>query len=339
MINIKTDEIYGKNDVVNANDLRKRILNIDTRFRKTVLEPPTDCMYECAHVYKNVIRMRISSVEIPKGVYNFSRVKRNTMFRVDISDYVGKQHNIVVTIGDGEYTEDSLIGRIQGELNVIRDVYGIFLRIVRDEMSRRVTIICDGSGPPPCPPGPTHCAVSFGIMFGMVGLEEREFDFGLGYNLGFKNKYYTVRSPYSVTSESVINTNVDNYWLLGIDDLNTVEHKTNSSYVKCLGKILLKRDSKGNIINDDGYKVLSNEIVFQRPIDVKQMRVRLMDGYGEMVDLHNLNYSVSLEITEVMNVQMYEVYRKYLWEKEEPRATMYTNGSSSGIEPPSMNFN
>jgi hypothetical protein len=126
---------------------------------------------------------------------------------------------------------------------------------------------------------------------------------------------------------------------LGIDDLNTVEHKTNSSYVKCLGKILLKRDSKGNIINDDGYKVLSNEIVFQRPIDVKQMRVRLMDGYGEMVDLHNLNYSVSLEITEVMNVQMYEVYRKYLWEKEEPRATMYTNGSSSGIEPPSMNFN
>ena len=92
MLNVKTDEIYGKNEVVNANDLRKHIVNIDSRFRKTYLEPPTDFLYEFAHPYKNVIKARVASVEIPYGYYNFSKAKKNTMFRIDATDYVGNIH-------------------------------------------------------------------------------------------------------------------------------------------------------------------------------------------------------------------------------------------------------
>ena len=35
--------------------------------------------------------------------------------------------------------------------------------------------------------------------------------------------------------------------------------------------------------------------------------------------MHRMNFSISLEITEVMNVQLYDSYRTYLWNKEEPR--------------------
>ena len=65
MIHVKTEEIYGKNEIMNSNDLRKHIVNIDSRFRKSYLEPPSDYIYEFAHPYKNVIKAKISSVEIP----------------------------------------------------------------------------------------------------------------------------------------------------------------------------------------------------------------------------------------------------------------------------------
>jgi hypothetical protein len=100
----------------------------------------------------------------------------------------------------------------------------------------------------------------------------------------------------------------------------------------------VKRNPNG-IIFDDGYTVLSNDIIFPRPIDLKQIRVRLLDMYGVPIELHNLNFSISLDITEVMNVQMYDNYRTYLWNKPEPHAIQNTSGSSAIIAPPGRNFN
>jgi len=338
MLHVKTDEIYGKNDIVNANDLRTHLVNIDSRFRKSQIEPPTDFLYDFAHPYKNVIKARVASVEIPVGFYTFSKVKKNTMFRLDATDYVGNLHCLTVTIPDGDYSPPCLVETIQQQFNAIRDTYGLFFRITLNQVNRRVTITHDGSGPPPCPPGPTHCPVAFGLTLGMVGFEVRAYDFGLGYNLGFSKQFYTVDAPFSITGESLIQTAGDSYLLLAIDDFYTVEHKTSETYLQCLAKILVKKDCN-HIIFDDGYTVLSNEITFPRPVDLKQVRVRLLDMYGATIDLHNLNWSISLDIVEVMNVQMYDNYRNYLWEKAEPRATQKISGSAAAIAPPARSFN
>jgi len=61
--------------------------------------------------------------------------------------------------------------------------------------------------------------------------------------------------------------------------------------------------------------------------------------YGSPIDIHYMNFSISLEITEVMNVQMYDNYRTYLWTKPEPRATNNVSGSAAGIAPPARNYN
>lgn len=338
MLHVKTDEIYGKNNVVNSNDLRKHLVNIDSRFRKTYLEPPTNFQYEFAHPYKNVIKARVASVEIPIGFYHFSRVKKNTMFRIDAVDYLGYHHFLQLTIEDGDYTPASLIQAIQDQFDAFRDTYGLFFRITLNPVNRKVTICHDGSAAPPCPTRPTHCPVSYGLTFVMIGFENRNYDFGLGYNLGFNNHFYCVDAPFCVTGESLISTTGDNYFLLAIDDFYTVEHKTNDTYIQCLAKILVKRNENG-IIFDDGYTVLSNDIIFPRPLDLKQVRVRLLDMYGETIDLHNLNFSISFEINEVMNIQLYDSYRTYLWNNPEPRAVRDINGSAAGIAPPALNYN
>jgi hypothetical protein len=302
-------------NLVNSNDLRSHLVSIDSRFRKSKLEPPTNFQYEFAHPYKNVIKARVASVEIPIGFYNFSDVKRNTMFRIDIMDYTGVVQNIVVHIDEGDYTPETLITQIQTQFNAIQFKYGIFLQITLDLNTHKVTIKSNGSSQPNSP-GATYAPNTFAIMFGMLGLESRTYDFGLGYNLGFISQTYSVGvgtdGTYSITSESIISTQGDTYFLLGMDDFYTVEHKTSENYITCLAKILIKRNSSG-IIFDDGYTVLSNDIVFPRPTDLKQVRIRLMDCYGETIDLHHLNLSISLEITEVMNVKLYESVRNSVW--------------------------
>ncbi|NDH06574.1 hypothetical protein EBX93_11745 [bacterium] len=337
MLHVKTEEIYGKNPIVNVQDLRTHIINIDSRMRKSHMEPPTDFQYDLAHVYKNVIRARVASVEIPGVFYNFSGKKKNTMFRLDATDCEGVMHHIEICIPEGNYTNKTLLDGIQQEMNGIRDMYGIFFRITLDERTQKVTIHHDGSALPPCPQMPTHCPVSFGLMFGMVGQEERMYDFGLGFNLGFVKQIYVVDTP-AITSESVIQTTGDAYFLLAIDDMYTVEHRIADTYIQCLAKILVKRTAEG-ILYDNGYTVLSNEITFPRPVDLKQVRVRLLDKYGVPVDIHYTNMSVSLEITEVMNVQMYDSYRNYVWEKAEPHAVKHVSGSAAPFAAPGRNFN
>jgi len=336
MLHVKTDEIYGKNDIVNVNAHKKHLINIDSRFRKSPAEPPTDFSYVFAHPYKNVIKARVASVEIPIGFYNFSKAKKNTMFRLDAMDYVGNQHFLTITIPDGDYTPEALTKAIQQQLDAIRDRYGLFFCIQYDPQSRQISMTHSGSAPPPCPPGPTHCPTTFGLTFAMVGMEQRAYDFGLGYNMGFMNHFYVVEKPFTIKGESLVTTESDHYFLLAIDDFYTVEHKTNENYIQCLAKILVKRTPSG-IIFDDGYTVLSNEIIFPRPMDMKQVRVKLLDKYGETLDLHNLNFSLSLELSEVMNVQLYDNYRTYLWSKEEPRPTKQISGTASALV--AKNFN
>lgn len=349
MLHIKTDEIYGKNPITNANDLRNHLVNIDSRFRENTQEPPTDFLYRFAHPYKNVIKARVASVEIPNGYYHFSRAKKNTMFRLDATDYQGNPHYLTIEIPEGDYTPECLIQAVQHQFDAVKDTYGLFFRIAYDPVSRRTTIQHDGSAPPPCPPGPTHHPSAFGLTFVMVGLEDRPYDFGLGYYLGYQKPFYVVQPPITeLTSESLVNTTGDHYFLLGVDDFYTVEQKTSSTYLQCLAKILVKRGPNG-VIFDDGYTVLSNDITFPRPIDLKQVRIRLMDPYGVPVDLHNLNFSLSLEISEVMNLQLYESYRNSVWSRDPmtplrtdqsqgPRATTHLSGSAAAIAPPALNY-
>ena len=348
MLHIKTAEIYGKNPIVNSNDLRTHILNIDSRFRESPQEPSTDFLYRFAHPYKNVIKARVASVEIPNGYYHFSRTKKNTMFRLDATDYQGNPHFLTIEIPEGDYSPECLVHAIQQQFYAIRDTYGLFFRITYNPVSRKTTIVHDGSAPPPCPPGPTHCPVAFGLTFVMVGLEDRTYDFGLGYHLGYQKPFYVVDSPFELQSESLIYVTGDSYFLLAIDDFHTVEQKTTTDYIKCLAKILVKRTPQG-ILFSDGYTVLSNEITFPRPLDLKQVRVRLLDPYGVPVDLHYLNFSLSLEITEVMNLQLYESYRNTIWDKDKsttlfqdqsmgPRVLSSTTGTATGIAPPAMNY-
>jgi hypothetical protein len=82
--------------------------------------------------------------------------------------------------------------------------------------------------------------------------------------------------------------------------------------LQCLAKIIIRED-KFSIIYDDGSTLMANEIIFPSPTDLKYLNVQLLDPYGEVVDLNSMNFSFSIEITEVLNTSLYDFYRNYIW--------------------------
>lgn len=322
MLNTRIGENYNANDVINPSDLRKRILNIDSRFRANASDPVGNFQYRLEHTYKNVIRLRVSSVEIPNTFYTFSLAHQNTSFSVATRDIMGISRSMTVLIPDGNYTANELLTTIQDQFDaVFRDLYGIFLEITLNVSTAKITITNTGLAnyPPPSGAVPTANAEPTTYTFVVSPPSIYNNSQGLGYNLGFRQNTVSgildttgALNTYVAEAVSVINVIGDTYLLLGVNDLHTVEHKTKTNYLQTLAKIVVRED-KNMVIYDDYGCCITNEIVFPQPQDLSVLQVSLRDPYGGYIDLNGLDYSITIEITEVLNTRLYDFYRNYIW--------------------------
>jgi hypothetical protein len=333
MLNTRIGENYNATDVVNSNDLRKRILNIDSRFRSDMADPSTNFTFQFTHPYKNLIRLRIASVEIPNMIYTFT--KWNNSFTIKTTDINGIPRLVIITIEPGNYTSSELMALLQDLLNTnLRNPYGIFMTISLNTNNAKVTFTHNGLSlyPVTVPnPSPTQSGKPFILEFATIDkFKKRYCGFGLGYNLGFRCPIYRVSeekqvagppplTTYTITSEGCLDVVGNNYMLLCINDLHTVEQKTYGTYLQCLAKIIIRED-KYAVIYDDGSSFLSNEVIFPSPTDLKYLQVKLLDPYGEPIDLNCMDFSFSIEITEVLNIRLYDFYRNYIWMGTVPSA-------------------
>lgn len=341
MINTHTGQIYNDNNVVNANDLRKRLINIDSKFRVNLSDPVGDYQYRLEHTYKNIIRMRVASVEIPNTFYTFSSVRKNTTFRIQTADINNIPQLLTVVIPDGNYTAGELVDYIQNEFNIFRDATGIFLSITLNINSGRITITNEGNKVLPIVSGDTPTANARPTIISFENIDptiKRHGGLGLAYNLGFRSLRYepdpTTSGPlttYTITGEAIIDVVEDQYLLMGINDFHTVDHKTDTNYLQEFAKIIIRED-KNAVIYDDGAALVSNEIIFPQPQNLSVLQIKLYDSYGYIIELNGLNYSMTLEITEVTNTQLYQFYRNYIWFGSVPRIPPHsTNNAGSTL--------
>lgn len=353
MLNTRISENYNNNDVINSNDLRKRILNIDSRFRADVCNSSTtDFTYKLQYPYKNIIRIRVASVEIPNMFYTFTQL--NNKFTIKAYDNVNIVRIVTITIEEGNYTSDELVTYIQDQIfNNLTVPYGIFITISLNLINAKITFTHNGvlnvtstSTPITSSCVPTASAKPFILEF---HTHPKDCScYGLGHNLGFRSKSIkaTLSKPspiptitaFCITAPACIDVVGITYMFLDVNDFHTVEHKTNDNYIQALAKIIIRED-KHTVINDDGGSFLSNEIIFNSPTDLSTLRVKLLDPCGNIIDLCGLNFAFSLEITQVLNTRLYDFYRNYIWLGEIPSVPYKSvTGSAQplikGIGPP-----
>jgi hypothetical protein len=258
---------------------------------------------------------------------------KNDSFTVKAYDIANIVRVVKIIIPHGNYSSFELITLLQSLFDTeLRNAYGIFLNITLNSVNAKVTITHTGvaSVPLPTQPVPTQPPKPFVLDFSTQSQKTRKHNFGLGSNLGFSKQCYKVsNSTFSQTGECCLDVVGDTYMFLCINDFHTVEQKTDETYLQCLAKIIIRED-RFAVIYDDGSTLMSNEIVFPSPIDLKVLNVKLIDPYGDIVDLNCMNFSFSLEITEVLNTSLYDFYRNYIWLGTIP-SIKKASGSQQGL--------
>jgi hypothetical protein len=289
-----------------ANDITKHIISVDSRFRDSPgSSTPSDYFLTLSQPVRNILRVRITSIEFPNNYFIFTAKRQNVSFQV----LYGGGLSFNLTVPDGNYNAIEMADT----MNSILDASGspmAWLSVVFHETAGAFTFT--GTQP-----------FSINTAFGSW---DRPFDYGLGFNLGFSRATHpaTVSGSgpsrtWTVTSDACANFAGDSYFFLRLNDYGCVRQtlqiydasgrsRVEATSFTALAKVLL-RDPKNYMTYDDYAGQHAKEYVFPNPIDLTRLHVQAVDPYGVVMDLCSTQWSFSVEVLEIKNLSMYNTVR------------------------------
>jgi hypothetical protein len=267
-------------DVLDSKYLLIRTLNVDTRFRSfPFTSMTTNFTFHLPNPVKNVIRLRLVSYEIPNTEYTFSSKKQNCNFK--LNDAHGDH---LIQIVAGNYSVDELINALQSELSKLEGNYCIKL------INGCIKI---------------EAAINFKLDFSYSSL--RIANWGLGYNLGFRKTIYEGNDEYY--AETIPNIRGESYYFLEIDGANNMNSRgIDDSNMQVFTKIQVNKKRGDMLINTIANNFRA-EFIYQQPVNINKLSVRLLDAFGEVVDLNGADFSLTFELSEITD---FKEYRQFL---------------------------
>lgn len=282
-----------------GNDIQRHIINIDSRYRdNTITSSASDFLTTLLSPVKNILRVRITSFEFPNNYYMFTAKRQNISFQVAYLNSSGQTVTVPVTIPEGNYTACDM----EKTLNEIFSASGSglnWLSAAFDAVTGHFTF---------------SSTQKFGVDM-TYNSKCRTYDYGLGYYLGFSRAFHksakTTGTLWTVESDWQATFAGDSYIFLCLNDYVCVHHSVNGSNITAFAKFIL-REQKNYMTFDDygGHHI--KEIVFTNPQDIMRLHIRILDSYGDELDLGSNNFSFSLEVMEIKNVRLYETIRNSL---------------------------
>ena len=299
--------------IINPINVRtiKRTINLDTRFRPNYYtSSSTDFSLTLPVRIKNAVSMRIASIEIPISWYVVAKYWGNSFFKIEWGTKTGNdfQYNYTIKIPDGNYepfwqaaTEAT---DIASTINTFMHSYtGLDSAILQniifnvDRTSGRSGFAWKSGVTP----------ANFRVTFSIDENGNSDFStilqFRLGWLLGFRVGFY--EGP-SIVSEGICYMKGPRYAFISINDFN---NSVSNYFISAFSSSLLQKDIIARINltyiqqqqgvyqtgQDDG---LSTQINRQRsyfgPVDIERLEIKLLDEFGRIIDLNNMDWSMAL---------------------------------------------
>jgi hypothetical protein len=294
------------------NPLNKRIikksLNLDTRFRDNYFQTsPSNFQIDLPVKFTNVVSMQLAAMEMPTSFYNIDKLIGNNFFALQ-----DPEHNItqMIIIPDGNYAYAALINEINKIISSLPDrlhsngtvIDSIIpntvftLDINTESGSGRVIAGIQGSSGY----NPTKKNFTLNFQTDIDGKPDHITPLPLkfAWMLGFRHAIYTNNITY--VSEGLIDLSAPRYIFLSIDDHNnSVSDGFMSVYASStLNKNILARISvRGNVFNYMAQNNLGTTTYpreYFGPVNIQRMTIQLLDEYGRILNLHNMDYSFCL---------------------------------------------
>jgi hypothetical protein len=297
-----------------------RLVNVDSKFRNYggtsdkdiaayIDSSSSNFIFRLKEPIKNVISVRLSSLEIPNSFYAFSLKRGNTTFTMT---YGGQTK--LITIPDGNWdssiydtsvdiftidSSESILYQVAYEINTAFNITNQVqqFKVVLNPTTGKI-YISDVLLP-------ATSTTIFSINWRTNNV--RVADFGLGYSLGFRQFSYTASQ---INAEAILNVVDTNYLFLTLDkDWKVIEQATpDKTQLYSFAKIVITAP-KFSVNYDDGQNTLTKEYFLKQPTNISSFPVRISDPYDQDVDLNGLDFSFTLEFREVLNSTLYETMR------------------------------
>ena len=283
------------------NPLSKRILkkniNIDTRFRENYYTTLASNFHVNLPLkLSKVVSLQLSAIELPNTFYVISQIYGNNFFVLEIVN----EEPLIVTIPDGNYDYIGIQNFINNFLSTQSGNY--------PNIQFLIDINTGGgqSGSAKMVVGSTTGTTIFSINFvtDRYGNDDKQTPLPLkiGWLIGFRDGYYENNTTY--VSEGLVNLLGPRYIYLAIDDFNNsvldgFYGTFNSSIINknILARISLQGNAFGNsfnILSKDNFSLITTPRQYFGPVDIQKLQIQLLDEYGRILNLNNMDYSFCL---------------------------------------------
>ena len=274
-------------------------MSIDSRFADQYYYGTSDFMIKLPSSMRNVMRIALSSVEIPEVAYVFSAAAGNTSFTVNTTSY---------SIPDGNYTAQSLVNTINAiaAQNIATSDLVVSFNSADNRISFKnnnflsdaITIVFFIQANVI---NYNNCGSISLTQFQTLGINST-----LGWLMGFRLGYYENNATY--VSEGLIDLLGPRYIYLVVDDFhNNVSDGFYGAFTSSLlNKNILARitlqGSVFNIIAQNNLLLVSTARQYFGPVDIQKMQIQLLDEYGRILDLNNMDYSFCLSFQTIYDL-------------------------------------
>ena len=274
-----------------ANDVVSHVVNIDSEFRDGGSSSDSGSFQlSLLSPVRNILRVRLVSVEMPVGWNVWSVERNNTSLELFYRDGSGVLMSVRLFVEDAvRHTTDSIV---RGLMTSITDLGLPFVLTVAWDLSAG-RFVFQSTG-------------RFGIRGGK----------GLAGAMGFAmGLHAAVRTGdvYILRTLRCAELEGDRYLFLRVNDYAAVRQTiilpstvTGTSPKRhdfvALAKIWKRHDSME-------WRWSGGTVVFPAPVDLLRFQIQIVDRYGEVVCLCGLPVSFALEVLEVRNSSMYNMVR------------------------------
>jgi hypothetical protein len=267
-----------------------KYFNIDTRFQEEYnLLTKASFTYQLPQRIADVRSIVVRSVEIPISFYSFSQNRGNTFFQVGSTN---------ILIPDSQYTTSSIVTQINNKLTSQVSSYLQIAIPASGATNEYHTVITNTSGASRV----IHFDVDVTGNFNKYNLKST-----LGWCLGFREPSYTIANGATLVSEGIVDMNNTRYLFLVVDEFR---QSNPNSFVSPLSNSLISKNvlaritltpatvSFGSVLTANTFNglLLSDQRVYSGKTDLQKLNIQLVDEWGNIVDMNQIDFSFCLEI-------------------------------------------
>jgi hypothetical protein len=264
-------------------------------------------MFKTSRLYKNIFSVKVTSIEFFNCFYTFTNARGNTSFTItDLGTDVNSPTNGVVatiTIPEGNYViadpdTSTATNNLLTVLNGLMTQAGFSnIKAGLNSVTNLVTFLSGTGG---------H---DFKITFPIT--TDCAYGNGIGYNLGFTGLTYT--SGFSggfglkIIADTFPDAVQDTYIYLVLNDWAIINHQ-NADQTEFGAFMKIPMTSVKNTIQHitNTSNTTSNEYFFHQPSNFQSVIVQMKDSFNKTLDMRNSTFSLTLEIQEVLQSEIYE---------------------------------